>query len=109
MPVKSFENRNSNSFYGKETNDVFDKSQESFPSNTVRAYQIEFAEVYENILATDKQRGDNIRKFQIPTEKLYKFFDITKEIQKRFESMGYFFMLSVHENAEFDLLITEKY
>lgn len=109
MPVKSFENRNSNRFYGTETNDVFDKSQESFPDNTVRVYQIEFAEVYEDILATNKQRGDNIRNFQIPTEKIYKFFEITKEIQKRFESMGYVFMLSTHKNAEFDLLISEKY
>lgn len=109
MPIKSFESRKSNSFYGTETNDVFDKSQDSFPDATIRAYQIEFAEVYEDILATDKQRGDNIRKFQIPPEKLYKFFEITKEVQKRFESMDYTFMLSVHENAEFDLLITDKY
>ena len=79
MPVRSFESRKT-----KEVNDVFDKSEKSFPNTTIRAYQIEFSEIYENISATDKQRGDNVRKFQIPPEKLYKFFDITKEIQKRF-------------------------
>lgn len=109
MPVSTFESRKSNAFYGHETEDVFDKSQSYFPTDAVRAYQVEFAEVYEDILANDKQRGYNIRHLQIPPKKLYKFFDITKEIQERFESMGYIFMLSVHQNAEFDLLISEKY
>ena len=61
MPVRSFESRKT-----KEVNDVFDKSEKSFPNTTIRAYQIEFSEIYENISATDKQRGDNVRKFQIP-------------------------------------------
>lgn len=110
MPVLSSESRTVSSL-----DDIFDKddlkvkySDAPYPG-IIRAYQIEFAEVYEDILATDKQIGDNIRKFQIPPEKLYKFFEITKEVQKRFESMDYTFMLSVHENAEFDLLITDKY
>jgi hypothetical protein len=37
-----------------------------------------------------------------------KFFEITKDIQERIESMGYTFLLSVHENAEFDIIIIEK-
>jgi hypothetical protein len=110
MPILSLQSRTVSSL-----DDIFDQdylkvkySDAPYPG-IIRAYQIEFAEVYEDILATDKQRGDNVRKFQIPPEKIYKFFDITKELQKRFQSMGYTFMLSVHENAEFDLLIADNY
>jgi hypothetical protein len=60
------------------------------------------------ILANNKQRGDNRRNFAIPNDNLYKFFEITKDIQDRIESMGYTFLLSVSHNAEFDILIIEK-
>lgn len=109
LPVKTFESRKSDGFFGHSTGDVFDKSQDFFPSDAIRAYQIEFPEIYKNVLATDKQRGDNIRSFQTPTKDLYNFFHVTKEIQERIEHMGYKFVLSVHTYAEFDLLIIEPY
>lgn len=76
--------------------------------SSVRSYHILFVELFDMILANNKQRGDNRRNFAIPKDNLYKFFEITKDIQDRIESMGYIFLLSVHENAEFDILIIEK-
>ncbi len=76
--------------------------------SSVRSYHILFVELFDVILANNKQRGDNRRNFAIPNDNLYKFFEITKDIQDRIESMGYTFLLSVSHNAEFDILIIEK-
>jgi hypothetical protein len=88
--------------------DIFDTNDENFPDGAIRGYHISFTEVFDKILANDKQRGDNRRNFAIPNDKLYTFFQITKDIQDRIESMGYTFLLSVHQNAEFDIIIIEK-
>lgn len=109
MPIKTYESRKNNDFFNKSTNDVFDTSQENYPDGVIRAYQIEFAEIYNTIIATDKQRGVNVRFFGEPNNKLYDFFKITKDIQERIEFIGYQFLLSVHQDAEFDILIVEPY
>jgi len=103
MPILSSGNRSVSSL-----EDIFNKSDEKFPKDGIRAYHIAFEEVFYLILANDKQRGDNRRNFAMPDKKLYNFFKITEAIQERIESMGYYFLLSVHENAEFDILIMEK-
>lgn len=94
--------------YGNGLEDFFDKSDNAFPKDAIRGYHISFTEVFTEILANDKQRGDNRRNFGVPNNKLYKFFDTTKYIQEKIESMGYVFLLSVHQNAEFDILIIDK-
>jgi len=60
------------------------------------------------ILKTDIQRGDNQRLFGVPTEKIYKFFQLVKEVQYTIESMDHIFLLSTHKNAEFDFMIIEN-
>ena len=86
---------------------LFNRNTEA-EKGSLRSYHILFVELFDMILANNKQRGDNRRNFAIPKDNLYKFFEITKDIQDRIESMGYIFLLSVHENAEFDILIIEK-
>ena len=104
MPVYSSDTRTISSTI----DDLFDKNDEEIPKDTIRAYHISFTEVFTEILANDKQRGDNRRNFGVPNNKLYKFFDTTKYIQEKIESMGYIFLISVHKNAEFDILIIDK-
>lgn len=103
MPVLSSATKSASSL-----NDIFDTNDERFPDDAIRGYHISFTEVFDTILANDNQRGDNRRNFAIPNNKLYTFFEITKDIQDRIESMGYIFLLSVHQNAEFDIIIIEK-
>jgi hypothetical protein len=108
VPILSSGNRSvNNRFLSTSLEDIFNKSDEKFPKDVIRSYHIAFEEVFYLILANDKQRG-NRRNFAIPDKKLYNFFKITEAIQERIESMGYYFLLSVHENAEFDILIMEK-
>lgn len=78
-------------------------------NDDIKAYQISFKELSDFIIAADIQRSDNKRYFSTPSQKLYKFFDVTKDIQYRIESMGYTFTLSTHSYNEFDLLIIDKY
>lgn len=106
MPVLSSTSKSDSS--PSSLNDIFDTNDEKFPDDAIRGYHISFTEVFDTILANDKQRGDNRRNFAIPDDKLYTFFQITKDIQDRIESMGYIFLLSVHQNAEFDIIIIEK-
>ena len=82
------------------------------PGNTNRkGCQVKFTEFFseEGYYATDVPRGENQRLFGIPGNNLYRFFEITKEVQYRLESMGYIFLLSTHKNGEFDFMIIEKY
>jgi len=75
----------------------------------VRGYQISFPEFYtDGYFASDVQRGDNQRVFGLPSEKLYKFFQLVKEVQYTIESMDHIFLLSTHKNAEFDFMIIEN-
>lgn len=103
MPVLSSTSKSASSL-----DDIFNTSDERFPKDAIRGYHILFSEVFDVILANNQQRGDNRRNFAIPNDKLYTFFQITKDIQDRIESMGYTFLLSVHQNAEFDILIIDK-
>lgn len=74
-----------------------------------KGYQVSFEEFYKDgYSATDIQRGENQRVFGKPNNNLYRFFEITKEVQYRVESMGYIFLLSTHKNAEFDFMIIEN-
>lgn len=74
-----------------------------------KGYQITFEELYKDgYSATDVQRGYNQKVFGKPNNNLYKFFEITKDVQYRIESMGYIFLLSTHKNAEFDFMIIEN-
>lgn len=74
-----------------------------------KGYQVSFEEFYKNgYSANDIQRGDNRRVFGKPNDNFYKFFEITKDVQYRIESMGYIFLLSTHKNAEFDFMIIEN-
>lgn len=75
--------------------------------NFVSGYQISFKKLFKGTDASDTQRGDNRKVFAIPNNKLYQFFDITKNIQESIESMGYIFMLSTHTFGEFDLMIID--
>ena len=67
-----------------------------------RGYLITFdEELFGEVVITDKQRiGD---KFSFINEKFYKFIDITKDIQYKFESLGYLFFMS----NKFSLIILE--
>ena len=79
-------------------------------TDVYKGYQISFPELIDSdgTTATDIQRGDNQRFFGFPNDKLYKFFEITKDVQHIIESMGYTFLLSTHKYGEFDLMIIEK-
>lgn len=101
MPVYSSDTRTISTI-----DDLFDKNDEKIPKDAIRGYHISFTEVFTEILTNDRQK--NQRNFGIPNNKLYKFFDTTKYIQEKIESMGYVFLLSVHQNAEFDILIIDK-
>lgn len=73
-----------------------------------KGYRISFKELYTNCYyATDVQRGDNQRVFG-KSDRIYNFFEVTKLVQERLESMGYIFLLSTHKNAEFDIIIIEQ-
>jgi hypothetical protein len=74
-----------------------------------KGWQVSFSEIFEDgeLMASDVQRGENRRNFGVPTEELYKFFEITKDVQYKFEEFGYNFLLSTHQNGEFDLMIIE--
>jgi hypothetical protein len=77
--------------------------------NLNRGFQISFSEIFKDgYSATDVQRGENQRFFGKPNNNLYKFFEITKDVQYRIESMGYIFLLSTHKNGEFDFMIIEN-
>jgi len=77
--------------------------------NLHKGIQVSFSEFFKDgYFATDIQRGDNQRVFGVPNNNLYKFFEITKDVQYRIESMGYFFLLSTHKNGEFDFMIIEN-
>jgi len=67
-----------------------------------RGYLINFdEELLGEAVISDKQRiGD---KFSFINEKFYKFIDITKDIQYKFESLGYLFFMS----NKFSLIILE--
>lgn len=85
-----------------------------------KGYQISFSKFFkEGYYATDVQRGENQKIFGKPSDDLYKFFEITKEVQYRIESMGYIFLLSTHNSramvgssieldGEFDFMIIEN-
>lgn len=78
-------------------------------SDLNKGYQVSFTEFFNNgYSATDVQRGDNQRVFGTPNNNLYRFFEITKDVQYRIESMGYIFLLSTHKNGEFDFMIIEN-
>lgn len=92
----------------------FEKFKKNNPklndTDAYKGYQISFPELIDDdgMSATDIQRGDNQRFFGLPTDKIYKFFEITKDVQHTIESMGYTFLLSTHKYGEFDLMIIEK-
>lgn len=67
-----------------------------------RGYLITFnEELFGEVVITDKQRiGD---KFSFINKNFYKFVDITKDIQHKFESLGYLFLMS----NKFSLIILE--
>ncbi len=101
IPVKEFGN---DSAYELEEWDLYNKQ-----GDLHKGYQISFQEFYKGgYFAIDVQRGDNQRVFGVPTEKLYKFFELVKETQYTIESMGHLFLLSTHKNAEFDFMIIEN-
>lgn len=78
-------------------------------SDLYKGIQVSFSEFFKDgYFATDIQRGDNQRVFGVPNNNLYKFFEITKDVQYRIESMGYIFLLSTHKNGEFDFMIIEN-
>lgn len=71
--------------------------------------QISFTKFFnDGYYATDVQRGENQKLFSVPKNNLYRFFEITKDVQYRVESMGYIFLLSTHKDAEFDFMIIEN-
>jgi hypothetical protein len=85
------------------------KNFQNLKPSAYKGYQISFSS-YENenrYVATDIQ-GPNKKVFCKPNNNLYKFFDITKDVQYRIESMGYIFLLSTHKNYEFDFMIIEN-
>lgn len=92
------------------SNDKVYFNGEIFSNESIyKGYQISFEEFYKDgYFATDVQRGDNQRVFGKPNNNLYKFFEITKDVQYRIESMGYTFLLSTHKNGEFDFMIIEN-
>lgn len=67
-----------------------------------RGYLITFdEELFGEVVITDKQRiGD---KFSFVNNNLYRFIDITKDIQHKFESLGYLFFMS----NKFSIIILE--
>ena len=67
-----------------------------------RGYLINFDEgILGEKVISDKQRvGD---KFSFVNNSLYKFIDITKDIQHKFESLGYLFFMS----NKFSIIILE--
>ena len=67
-----------------------------------RGYLITFDdELFGEVVITDKQRvGD---KFSFINKNFYKFVDITKDIQHKFESLGYLFFMS----NKFSIIILE--
>ena len=67
-----------------------------------RGYLITFdEELLGEVVITDKQRvGD---KFSFINKNFYKFVDITKDIQHKFESLGYLFFMS----NKFSIIILE--
>jgi len=67
-----------------------------------RGYLITFdEELFGEVVITDKQRvGD---KFSFINKNFYKFVDITKDIQHKFESLGYLFFMS----NKFSIIILE--
>jgi hypothetical protein len=71
----------------------------------VKAYIIRFKEM-SDILTSDYQRGDDRRGFFIPPDKIYRFFEITEDIQNKIESFGYTFTLSTRD-SEFDIMILD--
>ncbi len=71
----------------------------------IRVYIIRFDEMSE-ILTSDHQRGDDRRGFFIPPDKMYKFFEITEDIQNKMESFGYTFTLCTRD-SEFDIMIID--
>lgn len=71
----------------------------------VKAYIIRFKEM-SDILTSDYQRGDDRRGFFIPPSKMYRFFEITEDIQNKIESFGYTFILSTRD-SEFDIMILD--
>jgi len=80
-----------------------------------KGYQVSFSEFFNNgyrfnngYCAVDVQRGENQKVFGVPKNNLYRFFEITKEIQYRIESMGYIFLLSTHKNGKLDFMIIEN-
>jgi hypothetical protein len=71
--------------------------------------QISFTKFFnDGYYATDVQRGENQKLFSVPKNNLYRFFEITKDVQYRIESMGYIFLLSTHKDTEFDFMIIEN-
>jgi hypothetical protein len=67
-----------------------------------RGYLITFdEELFGEVVITDKQRiGD---KFSFINKNFYRFVDITKDIQHKFESLGYLFFMS----NKFSIIILE--
>jgi hypothetical protein len=74
-------------------------------SNFVKSYIIRFKEM-SDILTSDYQRGDNRRGFFIPPDKMYRFFEITEDIQNKIEAFGYTFTISTRD-SEFDIMILD--
>jgi hypothetical protein len=96
MPVREFRNSSEWDSYNEQ-------------GDFHKGYQVSFGEFYKDgYSATDVQRGDNQRVFGVPTEKMYKFFELVKEVQYTIESMGYLFLLSTHRHGEFDFMIIEN-
>lgn len=86
----------------------FDNNGQMVEDNTeersvlTRGYLINFdEELFGEVVITDKQRvGD---KFSFINKNFYKFVDITKDIQHKFESLGYLFFMS----NKFSIIILE--
>ena len=73
-----------------------------------KGYQVSFTKFFKDGYYAVDVRGDNQKIFGKPNDNLYKFFEITKEVQYRIESMGYIFLLSTHKNGWFDFMIIEN-
>lgn len=87
---------------------LFNKGLNFYELNTdeyVRAYIIRFQEM-SDILTSDYQRGENRRGFFIPPDKIYRFFEITEDIQNKIENFGYTFTLCTRD-SEFDIMILD--
>ena len=69
----------------------------------IKCYIISFSEIAD-ILTSSAQRDPDRRMFFIPPDKLYKFIQITEDLQSKIEGYGHTFTLSTRD-SEFDFMI----